>query len=286
MHCAHFSLAGGGAGIDAPRPPGFTLAMNDDISLLRDEVTDLRAELQALRRDHQRLLDRLFEESPEPGEQPPEFMNIAAECVAVRNDPKTIPILMRARENGAFIALLDDKMRHRAELSIGADGARFEMHNAEGKLIFQIAEAKDGSGQMCVCDAAGQPRAGLRVNESGGVVNVIDPAGKPQAFLLGSPAGGEVFAVNAMHKAAVTMKATDRGGMVCVHEPSGQLMGYLAANTETGAVGVHGSHGARACLIGSDANGGVVQLYDIDGEFLAKLPATEDSAESDEPGTD
>src|SRR5258708_17502329 len=104
------------------------------------------------------------------------------------------------------------------------------MRNAEGKLIFQLVEADDGSGQLCVCDADGRPRAGMRVNEHGGVVNVVDKEAKPQACLLGTAQGGEIFAVNAMHRASATMKATARGGIVSVSESSGQLMGFHGAD--------------------------------------------------------
>lgn len=246
--------------------------MTDEVSLLRQELAALRVEMTALRRDHERLLSKVGLEQPEPGEPAPEYLHIEASCLAVRNDPMKIPIIMRADGHRASIAFIDENHRHRAELSIDEDGARFEMHNADGKLIFQLAEGKDGSGQMCVCDPAGRPRAGMRVNDVGGVVNVLDPQGQPQAFLLGQPAGGEVFAVNAMHKAAATLRATARGGVVGVHEPSGQLMGFLAADTDGGVAGVHGPHGALAAQLGSAQEGGLVTFFDLEGEPREQLP--------------
>ncbi len=246
--------------------------MSEEIASLREELAGLRAELKELRLEQNKLL-RMVGICPEDKDEKwPDYLHIEASCLAVRDHAMKIPIIMRTRDDGACIAFRDDNHRTRAELSIGKDGARFEMHNAEGKLIFQLAEAVDGSGQMCVCDAEGHPRAGLRVNEYGGVVNVVDQQAKPQVILLGTPEGGQIFTTNAMHQASATMKATNRGGMVCVHEPSGQLMGFLAADTETGSVGVYGPHGAMAAQVGAGPDGGGIVFHDLDGEMREKLP--------------
>lgn len=246
--------------------------MPDDVTLLREELAALRAELQELRLEHRQLLRQVGVLPRREGEPWPEFLSLEADCLAIRDDPMRLPIVMRAEGERAYIAFLDKNNRTRAELSIDETGPRFEMHNAAGELIFQLSEAEDGSGQMCVCDAAGKPRAGLRVNEHGGVVNVLDPKGKPQVVLTGSTEGGEIFAVNAMHKASATMKATARGGMVCVHEPSGQLMGFLSADTETGGVSIYGPHGAMAAGMVATESGGAALFYDVDGEHRATLP--------------
>ena len=246
--------------------------MPDEITPLREEVAALRAELQELRLEHRKLLHMVGVLPLDEGEKWPDYLHLEASSIAVRDDPMKIPIIMRSEGDHASLAFIDENHRHRAELSINKDGTRFEMHNAEGKLIFQLAEAKDGSGQMCVCDAEGHPRAGLRVSEHGGVVNVVDKEAKPQVALVGTEEGGQIFATNAMHQASATMKATDRGGMVCVHEPSGQLMGFLAADTETGSVAVYGPHGAMAAQLGSGPDGGGIVFHDLDGEAREKLP--------------
>lgn len=246
--------------------------MPDDITALREEMAALRAEVTELRTEHRKLL-RLVGVLPGIKFGPwPEYLNFDAECIAVRNDKLHMPIIIRADIDPPSITFMDKNRRTRIEISCGEDGPRFEMRNAEGKLIFQLAEAEDGSGQLCVCDANGKPRAGMRVNEHGGVVNVMDKEAKPQAFLLGTATGGEIFAVNAMHQASVTVKATEHGGTVCVHEPSGQLMGFLGASTDMGQLSVYGPHGALAVSIGGSEAGGGIIFFDVDGESKSRLP--------------
>ena len=246
--------------------------MPDDITALREEVAALRAELTGLRTEHRKLL---YMVGVLPGIKfgPwPDYLHFDAECIAVRKDKLHIPIIIRADNDPPSITFLDKDNRSRIEISCGQNGPQFEMRNAAGKLIFQLAEAADGSGQLCVCDADGKPRAGMRVNEHGGLVNVVDKGGKSQAFMLGTAEGGQVFAVNAMHQASATMKATARGGTVSVSEPSGQLMGFLNASTEMGQLRVYGPHGASAVSVGGTEDGGGILFYDVDGEPRARLP--------------
>lgn len=246
--------------------------MPEDPAPLREEIAALRAELKELRLEHRQLLRRVGILPLREGEPWPEYLHVEAECVAVRNEKMHIPIIMRADDDGASLCFKDKNHRTRIELAFGQNGPHFEMRNAEGKLIFQLVQADDGSGQLCVCDAEGRPRAGMRVNEQGGVVNVVDTRGKPQAFLLGTAEGGEVFAVNAMHQASATMKATARGGVVSVCESSGQLMGFLTADADTGQLSVYGPHGSQAVGICANETGGAMIFFDVDGVAKASLP--------------
>lgn len=246
--------------------------MTDEMTTLREELATLRAELTELRRDHRKLLDRIGLVPDRDGEPTPEFLHFSAECIGIRNDAKRLPIVMRAHDDHASIVFMDKNSRVRAEIRIDDSGPCFEMRNAEGKLTFQLAEAADGTGQMCVCDPAGNPRAGLRVNEYGGVVNVVDENGKAQAFLLGTPKGGEVLVANAMHRAGASMKATDIGGQVLVHEPSGQLMGHFSATNDMGVLSVYGAHGSMAATLAGSEAGGRLAFHDLDGEVETVLP--------------
>ncbi len=246
--------------------------MPDELTSVREEVAALRAELTELRKEHSKLLHMVGVLPLDPGENWPDYLHIEAKCLALRDDRMKIPLVINGEGSKGCIAFMDDNHRTRIELSCDEHGPRFEMRNAEGKLIFQIAEAKDGSGQLCVCDAEGQPRAGMRVSEFGGVVNVLDKDVKPQAFLTGTAEGGEVHVVNAVHRGAAAMKASERGGIVSVSEPSGQLMGFLAADTEAGQVSVYGPHGSQAVGISGTEDGGGIVFYDVDGEAKTHLP--------------
>ena len=168
--------------------------MPEDLASLREEIAALRAEFKELRLEHRKLLYKLGILPLREGEPWPDYPHVATECVAVRNGKMHIPIIMRADDDGASLIFMDKNHHARIELAFGQNGPQFEMRNAEGELIFQLVQAADGSGQLCVCDAEGRPRAGMRVNEHGGVVNVVDKENKPQAFLLGTAEGGQVFA--------------------------------------------------------------------------------------------
>jgi hypothetical protein len=246
--------------------------MSDELTALREEIAALRADLTALQKSHRRLLDRVMEMPEEPDEPWPEYLHFDAGCIAVRSSRQRIPLMITSDEDGAAIAFYDQNHCMRMELSVGKDGAQIELHNAKGDRIFQLRESPDASGQLCVCDPEGRPRAGMRVNDQGGVVNVIDEEGKAQAFIGCTDEGGHVYACNAMHQASATLKATARGGHVCVHEPSGQLMAFLSASTETGCVSVYGPHGEQAAgLVGSESGGQAI-FHDVEGKAIAHLP--------------
>ena len=250
----------------------FFSTMPDEITSLREDLAALRDELAELRDDHRKLLDRIGLAPEEDGGPTPPFLHFSAECIGIRKDAVRLPIVMRAHDDHASIVFMDRNSRVRAEIRIDDNGPCFEMRNAEGKLTFQLAEAANGTGQMCVCDAAGNPRSGLRVNEHGGVVNVVDEHGKAQAFLLGTPAGGEVLVANAMHRAGASMKATDIGGQVLVHEPSGQLMGHFSATNAMGVLSVYGEHGSMAATLAGSEAGGRLAFHDLEGDVETVLP--------------
>ena len=247
--------------------------MPDELTTLREELAALRAELAALKKSHHRLLDRLMElPNDDDYETWPDYLHLEASSLCIRNHRMRIPIIMQADDDGATIGFYDEKHCQRLELASSKTGAHLELRNPEHQLSFQLIGAPDGSGQLCVCDPEGRPRAGMRVNEFGGVVNVVDKESKPQVILIGTEEGGEVFAVNAAHKASATMKATARGGHISVHEPSGQLMAFLSADTEAGCVTVYGPHGEQAAsLIGSEAGGRAV-FHDVEGKPTTHLP--------------
>lgn len=246
--------------------------MPDDITTLREEVAALRAELTELRKEHRKLLNLVGLWPQFEDEKWPDYLHIEASCLVARDDKMKIPLMIRGEGSKGSIVFMDENHRERIEIVLDEHGPRFEMRNAKGELIFQVAEAKDGTGQLCVCDADGKPRAGMRVSELGGVVNVLDKDVKPQAFLAGNVEGGEVHVINAMHKPAAAMKASARGGIVSVNEPSGQLMGFLFGENGSGQLSVYGPQGEQAVGIAGTEHGGGIIFYDVDGKSKSSLP--------------
>ena len=249
--------------------------MSDEIISLREELAALRAEFTELKKEHRKLLRMVGILPLDEGEKWPEYLHIECNAFAVRDGPMKIPIIMRAEGGDAYITFMDGNHIDRLKLSLDGTGPLIELRNAKGKLIFQVAEAADGSGQLCVCDAEGAPRAGMRVSEHGGLLNVLDKSGKPQAFLTCAVEGGEVHVASAAHRNSAAMKATVKGGLITVSEPSGQLMGFLMGSSDAGQVSVYGPHGAQAVGISGTAQGGGIIFYDLDGEPKAHLPEQE-----------
>lgn len=246
--------------------------MPDDITALREEVAALRTELTELRKEHRKLLQMVGVLPFDENEPWPDYLHIEASCLVARDDKMKIPLMIKGEGSKSSIVFMDENHRERIEIAFDENGPRFEMRNAKSELIFQIAEAKDESGQLCVCDADGKPRVGMRVSELGGLVNILDKNVKPQAIITGTTEGGEIHVVNAMHRGAAAMKASGRGGILSVNESSGQLMGFMAADTDAGQISVYGPHGAPAVGITGTETGGGMVFYDVDGEPKIHFP--------------
>ncbi len=239
---------------------------------MSEELEELRKEVAKLKLDVAHLLNLLDQQDDDPEFPRPEYATFEACHLAVRGGDMRIPFHVMATDDGVELSLSDKNHIARAILRIGEDSAVLEFRNAKGKLITQLSEAEDGSGQFCVCDAEGKPRAGMRVSELGGMVNTVNKEGKPQTVMLGGEAGGEVFVTNNNGQMAVKLMAAGNGGMITVHELSGQIMGYLSADANTGSVGVHGPLGEMAAALIANDSGGSILFNDAEGKHKAMLP--------------
>ena len=241
-------------------------------TLMPDEITQLREEVTRLRRDLDHVLECLDQTDDPPDYPRPKLMKLMAGCVLIRDEAGHIPVWLCAEDHASGIYLHDHKHRPRAVFTIDDDRASFELRNAEGKVILSLGEAPDGSGQIYVAEAGGQPRAGLRVHEGVGLVSVLGETGKALAMLRGDPQGGEIYAARPSHQPGVTIKSMPQGGLITVFEPSGQVMGFFSANTDHGVLSVYGPHGSMAVSLGADDEGGRVAVMDVDGNLKETLP--------------
>lgn len=239
---------------------------------MSEDLEELRKEVAKLKLDVAHLLALLDQKDYDPDYPRPKYPTFEACHLAVRSQDMRIPFHVMATEDGVDLTLSDKNNICRALLSIGEDCALLEFRNAKGKPIAQLTEAEDGSGQFCVCDADGNPRAGMRVSELGGTVNTVDKEGEPQAVLLGAEAGGQAFVTNNNRQMAVKLMAAPNGGAITVHEPSGQIMGFLSADTNTGSLGVYGPLGDVAVGLLANDSGGSVLFNDAEGKCKAMLP--------------
>lgn len=235
------------------------------------ELDSLRQEVNRLREEMNRVL-HLLDQDESMGDPKPEYPSFEGKHLCVRQNKMRIPFTVDATDTGVEISLLDKRHSPRLVLSIGEGPASLELRNAEYKVIAQLTEAPDGSGQFAIFDKDGQPRTSMRVSDFGGVVNVVDSKGKALSAMTAGKHGGHIFVVNDHHNLSAKMEATGRGGLVAVHEPSGQLMGWLMGSDQTGACTICGPQGNEAVsLIANDSGGGIV-INDEEGNSKAVLP--------------
>jgi hypothetical protein len=239
---------------------------------MSDQIEQLRGEIEALKKDVAHLLQIMDQDLDEDGHRP-KYPTLEVDRIAARlESTRHIPFIVHATDQGADLVFHDKDMRCRILLSIDDDGPRLEFRNAEGKLTAQIAEASDGSGQFCVCDPAGNPRAGMRFTDYGGLVNVLTEGGKPQSMIIGTEQGGEIHAVNNQQRTGVKLLASDLGGIITVHETSGQIMGYFSGDNSCGSLTIHGPLGSPAVSLAASVQGGAVLFYDGEGVSTSMLP--------------
>jgi hypothetical protein len=229
--------------------------------MVHDEIEQLRAEIALLKKDMKHVLGLLDQERSEDGTRP-----------QYRPGAHCLPLIVNATDDSVEIRLNDKNMLPRVVLSVDENGACLEFRNAGGKLIAELAQAPDGSGQFCVCDADGNPRAGMRATEYGGLVNVLNSESKPQVILIGTERGGEVHVTNDQLRTGVKLIASERGGIITVHETSGQIMGSFSGDHHFGSLTIHGTLGSPAVSLAATDEGGIIVFYDADGESTSILP--------------
>lgn len=241
---------------------------------MNDEIARLRAEIDALKKDVAHLLG-LLDQNPDENGVRPEFASLVLAQLTIRSSRKYAPLILTAlgdEGENAEIAFHDSQERCRLALCLEEDLPRMEFRNAEENLVSELAEAADGTGQFCVCDEAGKPRAGMRVAQSCGLVNVLNSQAQPLAVLLGSETGGEIHAVNNQQRTGVKILASERGGVITVHEPSGQTMAFLTGDNNFGVCSVFGPLGSPAVTLAATDHGGTVVFFDEEGETTFSLP--------------
>lgn len=234
------------------------------------EMTTLSEEVAQLRREVAMLRNKLG--CDEEDQKESDYLWFDAETIGIRDAWENIPLILQAHEGKASLCLRDKKHVARATLEVHEKAACLEFRNAQGNVVVAIGEAQDGSGIVYVFDKDGKPRAGLRVNEIGGLVTTTNPDGKAQALLQARPEGGTVLVADAEGRAAAKMHADENGGTILTHEKTGAPMSYMTSAGKGGAVGVFSEQGDQVAVMGSDENGGAIMFYDSDGNVRSSLP--------------
>ena len=172
---------------------------------MSESETELRAEVERLRRDVDHLLKMLGESGYDGISPKREKLWLDVQWLRVSAEKEGGPYLeLDVDATGAGLVFYDGKDRCRATLKTDNFGASLELRNASGKQAV-VVNAPDEHGQVGVFSPDGKPRAALKSSKLGGAVNVIQGNGHPGVYLLAEESGGKLEVISAGAKSAVSM---------------------------------------------------------------------------------
>jgi hypothetical protein len=208
---------------------------------MADDLAELKKEMANLRRDLDRVLQMLGQETDLPEQL--RFLQLEAGALSIRHSGENAPIVLQAQQGGAGVYLNDAEGRPRAVIQVDEEGAHFEIWNKQRQVVVSIGETNDGAGEIYVAGADGKPRAGLKV----------------------TPVGGAVSAQNADGHINTLMIGKGDGGTIVVADADGHPLVEIAAITGQGTVAVKQASGAQAAALTSDESGGALAVFDSEG---------------------
>ena len=155
-------------------------------------------------------------------------------------------------------------------------GGRIETRNHQGKRLFSVAAADDGSGTLSTYNAEGKELVSLGSTDEGhGALSTRSAEGKELVSLtaMEGGSGGALTTYNAEGKELVSLGMTEGGsGMVTTHNAEGkELVSLGMAEGGSGTVTTHNAEGKElVSLAVVDAEGvmdgtGMVGVYDPTG---------------------
>jgi hypothetical protein len=238
-----------------------------------DEVAQLREEVARLQREVNHILRVIGQEDDPPDFPRSKYLSLEAELISVRNSPHKVPILLKAHEDYACIYLNDKTGRTRGLFQVNDEGnARFEIWNKDRQVVVSIGETAAGAGEIFVASPDGVPRAGMKVNELGGIVSAQSSKGSVNALMLASDNGGSFVVGNAEGRPVAEIMTANGQGVVRIKEPTGRQMAYMTCGGDRGVVSVFNETGDQAAALSSDDNGGALIFWDSDGKQRTSLP--------------
>ncbi len=240
--------------------------MDDELSQLKKEVDRLRADL-----DH--LLRALGQEEILPEQPRSPYLLLEAELISIRHREDHIPIVLKAQQGHASISFNDNEGRARGLFQIDDDGsARFEIWNKEQQLVVSIGETKDGAGEIYVASRDGKPRAGMKVQEVGGIVSAQNSQGQPMALLVGKDEGGAVIVTGADGKPLAEIGVNGDCGVVTIKRVGGGKVAYITGDKVGGGLAICNDHGDPAATLTGSESGGALVFFDDIGTAISSLP--------------
>ncbi len=232
-----------------------------------DDISQLRQELAALRKEFQELSRFLRVEQPEEAGEVA-TLNIMCNIISLCNPQGQMRGRLMASDDATFLAF------------DGADGQQrvfFGVENDEPKLVFQTAARETtllahavpetGCGEIAVFEK-GKPRAVMKAfGDASGSVAVTHDDGTPYVGMISQKTGGQMMLVTPEKKVAIKLvsdtEIAPAGGLMIVSRPDGRPVVTLNATLQGGAVMVmHEGEVSAAMLNGAEGGNIMVKAAD------------------------
>jgi hypothetical protein len=210
-------------------------------NIMADDLPELKKEVAGLRRDLDRVLQMLGQETGQP--EPLRFLQLEAGDLSIRHSGEKAAIVLQAQQGGAGVHLNDTEGRPRAVIQVDEEGAHFEIWNKQQQVVVSIGETKDGAGEIYVAGADGKPRAGLKVTPVGGAISAQNADGRINTLMIAKGDGGTIVVADADGRPLVEIAATEARGIVAIKQASGAQSAALTGDESGGALTVFDQEG-------------------------------------------
>lgn len=226
-----------------------------------NEITQLRQELDALRKEFQELRRFLRVDPPEE-EGKSATLNIICTTLSLCNPQGRLRGRLIASQDAAFLSFDGGDLQQRIFLGVENDEPRLEFQTATHEPTLHLwAGAESGRGEIAVFEK-GKPRAVMKAFDGEcGSVAVTHEDGTPCVGMVSQKTGGQLALFTPEQKIAVRIfsdtEAAPEGGMIIVNRKDGQPVISLSASAAGGAVMIMDEGDFSAAMMNGQGGGGI-----------------------------
>ncbi|HEY5043885.1 MAG TPA: hypothetical protein VIK53_18080 [Verrucomicrobiae bacterium] len=226
-----------------------------------NEITQLRQELDALRKEFQELRRFLRVDPPEE-EGKPATLNITCTTLSLCDPQGQLRGRLIAAKDAAFLSFDGGDAQQRIFFGVENDEPLLEFQTAAHETtLHAYAGAQSGRGEIVVFEK-GRPRAVMKAFDGErGSVAVTHDDGTPCAGMISQKTGGQIMLLTPEHKVAIKLvsdiEIAPEGGMILVSRKDGQPVVSMNAAASGGAVMILDEGDFSAAMMNGEQGGGI-----------------------------
>lgn len=227
-----------------------------------NEISQLRQELAALRKEFQELR-RFLRVDPPDEEGGPATLNIMCTTLSLCNPQGQMRGRLSASEDAAFLAFDGGDLQQRIFFGVENDEPRLEFKTgAQETTLLAHALPETGRGEIAVFEK-GKPRAVMKAfADDCGSVAVTQDDGTPCAGMISQKTGGQIMLLTPDHKVAVKLasdtEVAPEGGLIIVSHKDGRPAVSMSATTAGGAVMILDEDDYSAAMMNGQEGGAIM----------------------------